>query len=71
MRHTLGEAYLLVLAIHRAIGGRHTLEVRIDTPIAGFGVGHMLPHEPSQTLGAQRTLIDITYRVALMGFLNQ
>ena len=31
----------------------------------------MLSYEPSQTLIAQRTRIDITNRVAFLGFLNQ
>lgn len=69
--HTFGEAYLLVAAIHRTVGSRHTLEVRIHTPVGTVGVRHLLSYEPSQTLGAQRTRIGITNRVAFLGFLNQ
>ena len=69
--HTFGEAYLLVAAIHRTVGSRHTLEVRIHTPVGTIGMRHVLPNEPSQTLGAQRTRIGITNRIAFLGFLNQ
>ena len=71
MEHALGEAYLLVVAIHRAIVSRHTLKMRIDAIICAVGVGHMLPNLPSQTLGAQRAIVNITYGVAILGFLNQ
>ena len=71
VEHTLGEAHLLVAAIHWAIVSRHTLKMRIDTVVGAFGVGHMLPNLPSQALGAQRALVLITYGVANFGFLNQ
>ena len=69
--HTFGEAYLLVAAMQRAFGSRHTLEVRIHTPVGTVGVRHLLSYEPSQTVGAQRTRIGITNRVAFLGFLKQ
>ena len=71
MEHTLGEAYLLVAAIHGAHVSRHTFEVRIDTSAGAGGIGHVLPYLPSQALGAQRALVLITNGVAFFGFLNQ
>ena len=38
MEHTLGEAYLLVAAIHGAILSCHTFEVRIDASVGAGGV---------------------------------
>ena len=71
MEHAFGEAYLLVAAIHWAIVSCHTLKMRVDAIVSAVGVGHMLPNLPSQTLGAQRAIVNITYGVAILGFLNQ
>ena len=71
VEHAFGEAYLLVVAIHWAIGCRHTLEMRVDAIVGAVGLGYVLTYLPSQALGAQRATVDITYGVAILGFLNQ
>ena len=47
MEHAFGEAYLLVVAIHRTIVSCHTLEVRIDAIVSAVGIRHMLPYLPA------------------------
>ena len=71
MQHPFGEAHLLIVAIQRTFSRCHTLEVRIHTSVGTMVMGHVRPCKPSQALGAQWALIDITNRVAFSGFLNQ